>query len=96
MPPEKTIILPVKVITGASKTVLTGREGEFVKIRLAAPPVDGKANVALIQFLAKQLSIPKSCITIRSGVTSRRKLLEIAGCDEVRIKRLFPSPNDAK
>lgn len=70
----------VKVQPNASKTCAGGREGEFLKIRLAAPPVDGKANEALIAFLARQLSIPKSCVQIRSGVSSRRKVIQVEGC----------------
>jgi uncharacterized protein (TIGR00251 family) len=70
----------VKVQPNASKTCAGGREGEFLKIRLAAPPVDGKANAALVKFLAHRLSIPKSCVEIRCGVSSRRKVIHVHGC----------------
>ena len=70
----------VKVQPNASKTCIAGREGEFLKIRLAAPPVDGKANKILIEFLARRLSVPKVCIQIRSGVSSRRKVIQVEGC----------------
>ena len=73
----------VKVQPNASKTCAGGREGEFLKIRLAAPPADGKANEALIEFLARRLSIPKSSVQIRSGVSSRRKVIQVEGCSRV-------------
>ena len=50
--------ISVKVVPGASKTVIVGFEGDFVKIRLAAPPVDGKANRELIDYISKLLSVP--------------------------------------
>ena len=75
----------VKVQPNASKSCAGGREGEFLKIRLAAPPVDGKANEALIEFLARRLSVPKSCVRIRSGVSSRRKVIQVEGCSEEKF-----------
>jgi len=57
-------------------------------IRLAAPPVDGAANNALIAFLAKMLAIPKSSITIRSGETARRKMLFLAGDGDAIARKL--------
>jgi len=72
----------VKVQPNASKTGAGGREGPFLKIRLAAPPVDGNANKALVEFLARRLSIPKSCVQIRSGLSSRRKVIQVKGCSQ--------------
>ena len=72
----------VKVQPNASRTCVGGREGDFLKIRLAAPPVDGKANAALIEFLARRLSVPKACVHIRSGVSSRRKVIQVEGCSK--------------
>jgi uncharacterized protein (TIGR00251 family) len=80
-----TISFAVKVQPNASKTCAGGREGEFLKIRLAAPPVDGKANEALVDFLARRLSIPKSCVEIRSGFSSRRKTIQVEGCSQERF-----------
>ena len=75
----------VKVQPNASKTCAGGREGEFLKIRLAAPPVDGKANEALIKFLAGQLSVPKACVHIRSGASSRRKVIQVESCSKEKF-----------
>ena len=79
----------VKVQPNASKTGVAGREGEFLKIRLAAPPVDGKANEELIEFLARRLAIPRSCVQIRSGASSRRKLIRVSGCSEEMLKNFL-------
>jgi uncharacterized protein (TIGR00251 family) len=50
-----------------------------VKIRLAAPPVDGAANAALVAFIAEQLGIPNRCVRVVAGRTSRQKIVEIDG-----------------
>lgn len=63
----------------ASKTVVAGMHDGCVKIRLAAPPVDGAANAALIEFVAEQLGIAKSKVRIASGQASRRKVVEVDG-----------------
>jgi len=82
---SQAVSFAVKVQPNASKTCPGGREGEFLKIRIAAPPVDGKANEALIEFVARRLSIPKSCVHIRSGVTSRRKVIQVEGCSKEKF-----------
>lgn len=71
--------LTLHIQPGAKKTEFAGLHGDALKIRLAAPPVDGKANAALIGFLAEVLRLPKSAITLKSGQTSRRKVLEVVG-----------------
>jgi uncharacterized protein (TIGR00251 family) len=58
-----------------------------IKIRLAAPPVDGAANAALIEFVAERLGLAKSRVRLVSGTSSRRKVLEIEGVDEATVAR---------
>jgi uncharacterized protein (TIGR00251 family) len=58
-----------------------------VKIRIAAPPVDGAANEALIRFLADALGVPKSAISIASGAAGRRKRLAVDGVSRDRVLR---------
>lgn len=82
---SQSVSFSVKVQPNASKTCAGGREGEFLKIRLAAPPVGGKANEALVEFLARRLSLPKACVHIRSGVTARRKVIQVEGCSQQRF-----------
>ena len=60
----------------------------LLKLRIVAPPVDGAANEALIAFLAKTLSLRKADITIRSGETSRVKILHLAGDGAAILQRL--------
>lgn len=76
----------VKVVPGASRTGVVGIEGDLLKVRLAAAPVDGNANRALIDLLAKVLFIPKSSIHLKSGLTSRRKTILLAKVDEARFR----------
>ena len=70
--------LTLHVQPGAKKTQASGLHGDALKIRLAAPPVDGKANAALVAFIAERLGVAKSSVCVKSGLTSRRKQVEIA------------------
>ncbi len=78
-------LLAVHVQPRASRTEVAGWHGDAVKIRLAAPPVDGAANAALVAFLAERLGLPRSAITVVAGTTARRKRVAIGGrsLDEV-------------
>ena len=69
------------VVPRARTTEVAGRHGDALKIRLAAPPVDGAANEELIRFLAERLSVPRSAVTIAAGLTGRRKTVKIAGIE---------------
>jgi uncharacterized protein (TIGR00251 family) len=76
----------------ASKTELAGTHGGLIKIRIAAPPVENAANLALIDFIAKHLGIAKRCVRVVSGAASRRKILEIDGIPaEAILATLAPS-----
>jgi uncharacterized protein (TIGR00251 family) len=72
-----TLVLNVYVQPRASNNALAGLHGDSLKIRLTAPPVDGKANAALLKFLAKTFAVPQSTISIESGQTGRNKRLRI-------------------
>lgn len=65
--------LPVIVIPNASKTEIVGWHEGALKIRLAAPPVDGKANEELCRFLAKSLGVAPSLVEIEKGMSGKRK-----------------------
>ena len=73
------VIIQIHASPRASKTQIQGLHGDALKIRLKAPPVDGKANEALIGFLAETLGIPQRQITLLAGQTSRQKRLIIQG-----------------
>lgn len=71
--------IAVKVQPGAAADRLVGKTNEEWKITLAAPAVEGRANRACIEFLARVLDLPRSAISIVRGETSRRKLIQIDG-----------------
>lgn len=72
------IRITVHVAPNAKKTEVTGVFDDALKIRLQAQPVEGKANEALVRYLADRLSVPKSAVSIVHGQTSRRKTVEVA------------------
>lgn len=71
-------VLTVHVQPGAKRTEIVGEHGDALKIRLAAPPVDGKANDALLVFLADRLGLARRDVVLRAGQTSRRKVVGIS------------------
>jgi hypothetical protein len=75
------ITLTLHIQPGARKTEFAGQHGDALKIRLAAPPVDGKANAALVDFIATALGLPRTAVTLKSGQTSRRKVVEVSDAD---------------
>jgi len=83
-----TARLVVHVVPRAKRTEVVGRHGDALKIKLKAPPVDGAANAELVRFVAEQLDIPRSAVTITAGRTARRKTLEIAGVDAAALRAL--------
>ena len=79
------IILNLKISPNASKNALI-KDETGVKIKLTAQPIEGKANKALVEFLSKQLKIPKTSIEILKGETSKDKTLLIKVFDNDKIK----------
>src|SRR5689334_19838702 len=73
------VTFAVKVHPRARKNGITGVVGDALKLALTAPPVEGKANQAVIEFFADLFQIPRSSVTIASGETSRNKVIRIAG-----------------
>ena len=63
---------------GAKRTEIAGLHGDCLKLRLASPPVDGKANECLIGFLAERLGVKRAQVTITRGLSSRRKTVHVA------------------
>jgi uncharacterized protein (TIGR00251 family) len=77
--------LSLHIQPGAKKSEAAGLYGEALKIRLAAPPVDGKANAALLDFVAKRLELPRRAVRLHSGQASRRKVVRVEGADAERL-----------
>ena len=76
---DGSLVLTLHIQPGAKQTGFAGLHGAAMKIRLAAPPVDGKANAALCAFLAAFCAVPKSAVTLLSGETSRAKRVRVEG-----------------
>lgn len=77
-------LLRVSVSPNARRTAVDGLHDGALRVRLAAPPVDGKANDALVAWLAAALGLPRRAVRLRHGLTSRRKQIEIdAGAEQV-------------
>ena len=76
---EDGVTFAVRVVPRASKNEIAGIHGDALKIRVTAPPVEGRANEALIAFLAKRLGVRKSQMEIVTGATSRRKMIRVIG-----------------
>jgi uncharacterized protein len=77
--PSGVLHLALHVQPGAKTTEVAGLHGAALKVRLAAPPVDGKANAALVAFFADMLDVPKGNIELAVGAATRRKVLRITG-----------------
>lgn len=78
--------MSVRVIPRAPRTRVDGERGGAILIRLAAPPVDGAANDALVSFLSDTLRVPQRDVAIVSGDKSRDKRVQITGLDETAIR----------
>ena len=73
------VTFAIKVHPRAKKAGITGELGNALKVSLTAPPVEGRANDACIEFFAKILKVPRSSITIASGAGGRNKVIRVAG-----------------
>lgn len=78
--------LNVRIHPGARKNAITGTHDSVLKISLTTPPIEGRANEALIAFLADQLHLPKSRIALITGATSRSKTLRITGKSAAEVQ----------
>jgi uncharacterized protein (TIGR00251 family) len=74
-------LLELHVQPGAKVTAAVGEHGGRLKLKIAAPPVDNKANAHLLAWLAAQLGVPKSAVRLVRGETSRQKTVAVCGVD---------------
>ncbi|HEY7099918.1 MAG TPA: DUF167 domain-containing protein [Terriglobales bacterium] len=81
------VAFSIKVHPRARKNAITGQLGDVLKVALTAPPVEGKANQACIEFLANLLNVPRSSITIAAGQHSRNKVIQIRGLTSRELAR---------
>jgi uncharacterized protein (TIGR00251 family) len=81
------VTLCLHVQARARETEVSGWHGDAIKVRLSAPPVDGAANQALIDFLAQRVGVPRAAVRIVAGHGSRRKRVTIAGVRRAEVLR---------
>ena len=84
---DSGISFAIKVHPRAKKNAITGEVGDALKISLTAPPIDGRANEACIEFFAKLLKVPHSSVTIASGLSSRNKVIRVAGISAEELRK---------
>lgn len=87
-PAARRLTLDVHVQPNARVSAVAGLHGDALKMKIAAPAADNKANAALVDFLHRLLKLPVSQITIRRGAGGRRKVVEIRGADASVLTRL--------
>lgn len=85
---DGSILLSVYIQPGASKSEIVGPHNGSLKIRIQSPPVDGKANDALIEFLSNLLKVSKRSIEVVKGQTQRNKVVKITGASLKQISEL--------
>ena len=71
--------LALKVIPNAPRNEIAGRLGDAIKVKIHAPPLEGRANDALCEFLAERLNVPRRAVTVVRGDTSRQKVVRVDG-----------------
>jgi uncharacterized protein (TIGR00251 family) len=85
------VTFSVRVHPRAKKDAITGEVGDALKVSLTAPPVDGKANEACIEFFAKLLKVPKASVSITAGLTGRNKVVRVEGVSAQEVRRRLGS-----
>jgi uncharacterized protein (TIGR00251 family) len=95
-PAENPVVIPVRVVPGASRSEIVGLEGTILKVRVAAPAVKDKANRALVKLLAKALGVSSSQVEIVGGHRTRRKTVQVCGIDPSVLSDLLQPAKDPK
>jgi len=83
--------LRVRVSPGATEAGVVGRHGDAWKVRIAAPPENGRANDALVRLLADALAVPRAAVRLVSGHGGRDKIVELAGVEAAEVERRLSS-----
>ena len=90
------ITFSIKVQPRAKKNAINGTVGDALKVSLTAPPVDGKANQAVIEFFSGIFKIPRSSITIAAGLSSRNKVIRVTGVSAAALEQAFATALEAR
>lgn len=81
------VTFAIKVHPRAKKNGITGELGDALKVSLTTPPIEGRANEACIEFFTKLLKVPRSSVTIASGMSSRNKVIRVAGISAEELRK---------
>jgi uncharacterized protein (TIGR00251 family) len=81
------VTLAVRVHPRAKKNAITGEVGDALKLSVTAPPIDGEANAACIEFLARVLKVARASVTIASGKTGRSKVIRVSGLSAAEVRK---------
>ena len=90
VPTETGVRCTVQVSPGARRSQVVGVVDDALRVRVAAPPVDGKANRELARVLADHFGVRPSAVTIAQGASARRKVVDVRGGDELRLRLEVP------
>ena len=82
----ETSRLSVRLVPRASRNEIAGFEGEILRVRVTAPPVEGKANQALVRLLAKRLDVPRGAVRVVAGQASRQKVVAVDGLSGAELR----------
>jgi uncharacterized protein (TIGR00251 family) len=85
---DDALTFAVRVVPGASRTEIVGEHDGVLRVRVAAPPVDGAANTELLRALARAFKVPQSAVLITSGHNSKLKQLSVRGATREILERL--------
>ena len=77
----------VKIHPRAKKNAITGEVGDALKLSVTAPPIDGEANAACIEFFARVLKVARASVTIASGETRREKVIRVSGLSAAEVRK---------
>jgi uncharacterized protein (TIGR00251 family) len=86
---EDEVVLRVHVQPGTGRSAVVGRHGDALKVRVAAPPVEGRANEALLHLLAETLGLKGEQVALVSGESSRAKRVRLSGVDPDDVRHLL-------
>jgi uncharacterized protein len=88
---DRGLTFAVRIVPRASRSEIVGEHDGALRIRIAAPPVDGAANRELIRTLAKMFKLPQNAVEIVSGANSKNKTVRVLGADPAMLEQLIPS-----
>jgi len=86
---DRGLTFAVRIILRASRSEIAGEYNGALRIRIAAPPVDGAANRELVRLLAKSFKLPQNAVEIVSGAGSKNKIIHISGADSARLEQMI-------